>query len=82
MPNTNVTNLETLEEIIGRKLFFEVIEKMPGAIFRLPNNGEHYNKQQRNKRIIEDFYRGMNVSELMKKYQLKKSTIYKIIEKP
>lgn len=43
MPNTNVTNLETLEEIIGRKLFFEVIEKMPGAIFRLPNNAEHYN---------------------------------------
>lgn len=80
MANKNVKHLETLQEIIGESLFQEVIAEMPGISFRLPNNAEHYDKQQRNNQIVQDFYAGTEINDLVKKYSLSRSRIYKIVE--
>lgn len=81
MPNENVKNLEWLKNKIGKELFVECIDENPGVIFRFPNSAEHYNKQKRNKQIIDDYHAGIEIDNLMKKYSLSKSRIYKIVEK-
>jgi Mor family transcriptional regulator len=80
MANKNVKHLETLQEIIGESLFQEVIAEMPGISFRLPNSAEHFDKQQRNNQIVQDFYAGTEIDDLVKKYSLSRSRIYKIVE--
>lgn len=80
MQNNNVKQLGKLESIIGKELFVEVVNEMPGVFFRLPNDAEHYDKQQRNEQIKSDYRAGMEIPDLIMKYGLKKSTIYRILE--
>ena len=81
MPNQNIKNLVILKEVIGECLFQELIEEMPGSCIRLPNCADHFNKSQRNRQLIHDFHAGLEVGDLVKKYSLSKSRIYKILEK-
>lgn len=82
MANRNVTNIETLKQVIGTSLFEKVVGILGGKNLYIPPDAEFHDKQQRNKQIREDYHAGIEVPDLMVKYNLSRATIYKIIEKP
>lgn len=55
-----------------------VIERFAGETIYFPQNG--LNKDERNRAIRNDRKSGVSVTELMQKYHLSDSQIYKIIE--
>jgi Mor family transcriptional regulator len=80
MSNRNLANIETLKQVIGTNLFEKVVDSLGGKNLYIPPDAEFHDKQQRNKRIREDYHSGMEVHDLMVKYKLSKSRIHKIIE--
>ena len=80
--NKNVKHLETIREIVGMEKFQALVTELPGAAVRIPSDADCFDKDERNKMLIEDYrVHKMTVPELAEKYNLSKSRIYKITEK-
>ena len=79
---SNMVDLEVFKKIVGEATFNEVVTKLAGMNIYFPQNidAKYPNKTQRNEQIRFDYYTGMKVPELISKYSLTKSRIYKIVE--
>lgn len=80
---SNIVKLEKLISIIGDEAFNELINQYPGMNVYIPKKYDRkfYDRKQRNKQLREDYFAGMEIPDLMIKYNLSKATVYKIIEK-
>lgn len=72
----------TLKNLLGDDLFQDVIHIFAGDKIVFPKNPDHMEKEHRNRCIKAEYNSGQGASipDLMKKYDLSKSQIYKIIE--
>lgn len=80
---SNIVKLKKLISIIGDEAFNKLIKQCPGMNVYIPKKYDRkfYYRKQRNKQLREDYFAGMDISDLMVKYNLSKATVYKIIEK-
>ncbi len=80
---SNIVKLEKLISIIGDEAFNKLIKQCPGMNVYIPKKYDRkfYDRKQRNKQLREDYFAGMEIPDLMVKYNLSKATVYKIIEK-
>ncbi len=70
----------TLKNILGEDLFQDVLHIFAGDKIVFPKCPDHMEKEQRNHCIRQDSIQGASVPDLMKKYELSQSQIYKILE--
>lgn len=79
---TKIVDVNELQQTIGDEAFNNLVTKHPGKLIYIPKKQTtfHYDKKSRNKIIKEDYFSGLEIAELMIKYSLSKSRIYKIIE--
>ena len=80
---SNIVKLKKLISIIGDEAFNKLVKQYPGMNVYIPKKYDRkfYDRKQRNKQLREDYFAGMDISDLMVKYNLSKATVYKIIEK-
>jgi len=80
---SNIVKLEKLISIIGDEAFNKLVKQYPGMNVYIPKKYDRkfYDRKQRNKQLREDYFAGMEIHDLMAKYNLSKATVYKIIEK-
>ena len=76
----NQQNLEYLRSIVGDYDFSMICIALAGKRLTFPQREDHINIESRNRNIRLDYWSGMNHEELIEKYKLSKSQIYKIIE--
>lgn len=83
MLSKNSQQLMTLKNLLGDALFDDVIHIFAGDKIVFPKNPDHMDKGNRNRCIRQEYNEGQGVSipDLMEKYDLSQSQIYKIIEK-
>lgn len=74
-------NLHLLKNLLGEDLYFSVAEILAGQRVSFPKRLDAMNKDERNRCILEEYNAGARIKDLMEKYQLEQSQIYKIIEK-
>lgn len=79
---SNMVDLEVFKKLVGEVAFQEVVTKLAGMNIYIPQNidDKYPNKVQRNEQIRLDYHTGMKVPDLILKYNLTKSRIYKIVE--
>lgn len=79
---SNMVKVQQLEAVVGKDIFNKIIEKFGGKNIYIPKRQsmKHINRKSRNQNIKEDYYKGIQVEELVTKYELSRSRIYKIIE--
>lgn len=75
--NKNSENLQALKDIVGVELFRVITERLPGETIYI---ARFASKEERDREIRKDFYHGLSVPELAKKYELSTCSIYKITE--
>lgn len=75
----NKRSLEVLKNLIGEDLFMITMRTFAGQRLIFPKGDSFMDKEQRNRCIKEDYHSGMSVPDLMKRYELCESYIYKII---
>lgn len=78
--NKNSANLQVLRDIVGIRLFKEIMKCLSGEHIHLSDWAGYASKEERNAAIMEDFYAGVDYSELQDKYELSIHAIYKIAE--
>lgn len=78
--NKNAQNLQTLKNIVGDEQFIIIAEQLNGEYIVFNNHScqGFVSKEEQNVAIKKDFYHGMSVNELAKKYDMTVSNIYKI----
>lgn len=83
MLSKNNQALMTLKNLLGDSLFDDVIHIFAGDKIIFPKNPDHMDKDKRNRCIRQEYNEGQGASipDLMKKYGLSQSQIYKIIER-
>lgn len=70
--------LQRLYEIVGQTNFVKIQKEYGGELLYIPM---YKNTQERNKKILDDFYyNDLSTRELSKKYNLSMSMINKIIK--
>ena len=73
--------LEKLRNILGEKIYNQVVNELAGTTVYFPANVEWQDKTARNIQLREDFYSGQfEIADLAKKYDLSISRVYKIIQ--
>lgn len=77
----NVKNLHLLKNLLGEDLFLTVADILAGQRVSFPKRIDSLDKAGRNRAILKDYDAGVKISDLMQKYELEQSQIYKIIEK-
>ena len=77
----NKRQLTMLKNLIGADLFDDVVHIFAGEKIVFPKCPDHIEKEQRNISIIAeyDLGSGATIPDLMKKYNLSQSQIYKIL---
>ena len=80
MISKNKLNMMTLKNLLGAELFNQVCHVLVGEKISFPKCPDHMEKENRNKCIRQEAGTGTSISELMEKYDLSQSQIYKIIE--
>lgn len=78
--NKNAQNLQILKDIVGVEQFIIIAEQLNGEHIAFNNHScqGFVSKEEQNVAIKKDFYHGMSVNELAKKYDMTVSNIYKI----
>ena len=78
----NKRSLMTLKNILGDDLFHDVSVILAGDKVVFPKCPEHMEKEHRNRCIIREYNSGQGASipDLMNKYDLSQSQIYKILK--
>lgn len=77
----NVKNLHLLKNLLGEDLFLSVADVLAGQRISFPKRMDSLDKAGRNRAILKEYNAGAKISDLMQKYELEQSQIYKIIEK-
>lgn len=79
--NKNSHNLQILKDIVGMEQFRLIAETLNGEHITFNNHScqGFISKSEQNTAIKKDYYHGMSVNELSKKYDMTVSSIYKII---
>ena len=79
----NQRSLMTLKNILGDDLFQDVSNIFAGDKIVFPKCPEHMEKENRNRCIIREYDSGQGASipDLMEKYDLSQSQIYKILKR-
>lgn len=79
----NQRSLMILKNLIGADAFEAVSRIFAGDTIVFPKCPEHMEKTDRNKRIIKEYDsgHGASIPDLMQKYDLSQSQIYKIIRR-
>lgn len=72
--------LKTLQELLDQDTYEKVMEVLAGSTVYFPESGRWTDKEERNQCILNDFYRGAEITTLAYKYDLSISRIYKIIQ--
>ncbi len=83
MKNRNSENLKVLKRIVGHDLYMEIVKEFGGGPPIYINDwGKGFtSKKDRDGSIRSDYYQqGLSVDDIAEKYDLTKSTVYKIIE--
>ena len=75
----NSITLEVLKNLVGDDLFQTVLEVFAGQKLSFPKNPDSIGRDARNRPIQTDYSAGRSVSDLVKKYDLSESEIYKIL---
>lgn len=75
----NSQSLTTLKNVVGDALYNTVVHVFAGEKIVFPKCPDHMEKEERNRHIQEDAEKGLSVPDLMQKYDLSQSQIYKII---
>ncbi len=78
--NKNVENLQTLRDIVGSDQFNVILERLTGEHIYFNKRVVSPSKDERDAAIKKDYYHGIDMPELVDKYGLKLSSIYKIVE--
>lgn len=74
------TEYTDLSLLIGHENYLKLIEKFGGTQIYIPTL--HFvNRDQRERAIKNDFYKGANICDLVNKYSLSESTIRRILRK-
>ena len=76
----NRKQLTTLKNLLGENIYNDVIHVFAGERVVFPKCPDHLEKEERNKRIRQEAVQGASIQDLMQKYDLSKSQIYKILE--
>ena len=76
----NSQHLMTLKNLLGDDLFQDVIHIFAGDKIVFPKCPDHMEKEHRNRCIRQEAGQGVSIPDLMQKYDLSQSQIYKIIE--
>ena len=74
---TNEQSNHILLQIIGPELYQQVQERLPGVRLTIPKRTDTWAKNERN----ADYAGGMTVKELASKYDLRESSVYRILGK-
>lgn len=77
----NSITLEVLKNLVGDDLFQTALKVFAGQKLLFPKNPDSIGRDSRNKQIQQDYNAGRPVTDLMKKYDLSESQIYKILGK-
>lgn len=79
----NQLNLELLKNLLGVDLFNDACHILKGEKIVFPKCPDHMEKEHRNRCIKAEYNSGQGASipDLMKKYDLSQSQIYKILER-
>ncbi len=83
MKNRNSENLKVLKRIVGHDLYMQIVKEFGGGPPLYVNDwGKGFtSKEDRDRAIRSDYYdQGLSVYDLAEKYNLTRSTVYKIIE--
>lgn len=75
----NELKLLDLQKIIGNELFSKVCNRYEGESIYFPSRG-FPSKTERDTAILHEFYKGVEIPDLAKKYNLSVSQIYKITQ--
>ena len=78
---TNEQSNHILLQIIGPELYQRVQERLPGVRLTIPKRAATWAKHERNAAINADYAGGMTVKELASKYDLRESSVYRILGK-
>lgn len=78
---TNEQSNHILLQIIGPELYQQVQERLPGVRLTIPKRADTWAKNERNAAINADYAGGMTVKELASKYDLRESSVYRILGK-
>ena len=83
MLSKNNQQLMTLKNLLGDAMFNDVLHIFAGDKIVFPKCPDHIDKDNRNRCIRQEYNEGQGASipDLMEKYELSKSQIYKILEK-
>ena len=71
-------SMKRLKSIIGDQAFQALVNSCAGRIIYIPKHC--HDRISRDISIRQEFYEGSNVDDLVKKYELSKSSIYRILE--
>lgn len=79
---SNMLSIKKLKEVVGEDAFNELVENHAGMNVYIPKNYDErfYDRKKRNKYLRADYIAGVEIPDLMDKYKLSKTTVYKIIE--
>lgn len=77
----NDRHLKTLKNLIGGDMFHHISVIFAGDRITFPKDPDYLEKDDRNSRIRKEYDSGVGVPDLMDRYELSQSQIYKIIEK-
>lgn len=77
----NEMNLKLLESITGTDIFHKILEVLSGERIYIPGRGKYSSIGERNNAIWIDFCAGCNINDLVDKYNLSVSSIYRIIDR-
>lgn len=83
MKNRNSENLKVLKRIVGHDLYMQIVKEFAGGPPLYVNAwGKGFtSKKDRDSAIRTDYFEhGLSVNDIAEKYDLTKSTVYKIIE--
>ena len=81
MKSRNQDSLDLMRNILGEEMFMQIASALAGERITFPRSCQWLNKEERNKSMMCDFYEGIDVPELARKYDLSESHVYKIVER-
>lgn len=75
------SRFEALVEIVGEKAAQQLGDRWGGIEIQVPM-GSRVNQLRRMRALIHDYGKGVPVSELVRRYQVTESTVWKWLKKP
>lgn len=79
--NKNELALNKLKSIVGAELYERICDEMAGTKFYIPAiRGGFASLSERNKAIREDMWNSVPIVDVIEKYGVSASTVYRIFE--